>query len=322
MQLRVLAPSILSRSSLLMKLDWTSGVTRHMYSAFWSLAYEKMFDGSNTLLPLMPTGADHSAFIQLGWIIVHGFLTAQMLPICIAFPVLACTLLSPSIKIPDDILVSAFVDYLTPFESDILKRAIAELGDDRKTEFSEKSALINLVSRFGARKLPTKENLKAMIRDIAELKFIIQPLPACHLMNQGIPTCHKDFWATLTVQELHALFQSMAVTARKVVESIVPPAVYNNPNEERVFEYLLQSIGTFQTEEQAKFLRFVTGSSVFIDRQILVTFNSLSGLARRPIAHCCSCTLELSSEYDSYFEFSQEMKMVVNDQSAFIMNAM
>ena len=50
--------------------------------------------------------------------------------------------------------------------------------------------------------------------------------------------------------------------------------------------------------------------------------NSLSGLARRPIAHCCSCTLELSSEYDSYSDFTTESKMTLSDQSAFIMNAM
>ena len=46
--------------------------------------------------------------------------------------------------------------------------------------------------------------------------------------------------------------------------------------------------------EIPNFLRFVTGSSVCIGRSITVEFNNLEGLARCPIAHTCSCVLELS----------------------------
>ena len=249
------------------------GVTRDMYSAFWAVAYTLMFDRSNILIPVITAGMDRSSFTKLGRVIVHGFLTSQILPIRIAFPVLACTLLSPSIKIPDDILISTFVDSLIPYESDILKRALSDLADESTKEFSEKSALINLVSRFGARKLPTKDNLKTMIKELAEFMFVVQPLPMCHLMHQGIPTCHQNFWSMLTIEELYSIYQSMAVTARKIIESIIPPSSYNSPNEERIFGYLLQCIGNLHTDERAKFLRFVTGSSVFSDRAIFVAFN-------------------------------------------------
>ena len=59
--------------------------------------------------------------------------------------------------------------------------------------------------------------------------------------------------------------------------------------------YLRTFIGNLNHQDLHNFLRFVTGSSVDIDKKISVTLYSLSGLARRPISYTCSCTLELMS---------------------------
>ena len=45
-----------------------------------------------------------------------------------------------------------------------------------------------------------------------------------------------------------------------------------------------------QHEDLCHFMRFVTGSCVCITPEIRITLNSLSGLARRPIAHTCDCS--------------------------------
>ena len=42
---------------------------------------------------------------------------------------------------------------------------------------------------------------------------------------------------------------------------------------------------------------FTTGSSVLIAEKITISFNALSGISRRPIAHTCSCVLELIAFY-------------------------
>jgi len=84
--------------------------------------------------------------------------------------------------------------------------------------------------------------------------------------------------------------------------------------EQRVFTYLQQFIGHMKIEEVQKFLRFVTGSSVCISQSIKVTFNSLSGLARRPISHTCTSTLELSPSYVSYLDFSTEFSSVLSQE--------
>ena len=45
--------------------------------------------------------------------------------------------------------------------------------------------------------------------------------------------------------------------------------------------------------EACHFLTYTTGSSVLISQRISVTFNGLTGLARRPIGHTRGCILEL-----------------------------
>ena len=74
-------------------------------------------------------------------------------------------------------------------------------------------------------------------------------------------------------------------------------------------------------EEVGLFLRFVTGSSVAIGKDISITFNNLSGLGRRPIAHTCSCLLELSVNYSTSIEFAAEFKQVLSSDLSWIMDA-
>ena len=51
-------------------------------------------------------------------------------------------------------------------------------------------------------------------------------------------------------------------------------------------------------------------------------FNRVSGLARRPIAHTCAFTLEISTDYTNYMQFSTEMKAVLSDESSWFMDAL
>ena len=70
-----------------------------------------------------------------------------------------------------------------------------------------------------------------------------------------------------------------------------------------------------QPPELRLFLRFVTGASVCIAPKIEVTFNNLSGLARRPIAHTCDFNLELPTAYVNYEDFYGEFKAILTSTS-------
>ena len=94
---------------------------------------------------------------------------------------------------------------------------------------------------------------------------------------------------------------------------MIDDIVCRNPSQESVFCYLRQFIGNMQTDEVRAFLRFVTGSAVCSTNAIQVTFNMLTGLGGRPIAHTCSYMIELPATYQSYQEFASDFKAVLND---------
>ena len=109
--------------------------------------------------------------------------------------------------------------------------------------------------------------------------------------------------------------KAISATPSKVISNIEEPTTMN-PNEDRVYGYLLQAIGNMRTEELRRFLRFTTGSSVMRESKIKVLFNILEDLARRLIAHTCSSSLELPATYLSYVQFESELTSVLTSELA------
>ena len=50
------------------------------------------------------------------------------------------------------------------------------------------------------------------------------------------------------------------------------------------------------------------------EEDISISFNALTGIARRPIAHTCGHVLELSSTYSTYVEFVKEFSAVLSSK--------
>ena len=132
-------------------------------------------------------------------------------------------------------------------------------------------------------------------------------------MHSGVPEQHKQFWSDMGCGQLYSVYTALQASPQKLL-MMLDDVVCMNPNQESVFSYLRQFIGNMQADEVRSFLRFVTGSAACSTNALQVTFNMLTGLARRPIAHTCSYTLELSATYQSYQEFANDFKAVLNAQ--------
>ena len=105
----------------------------------------KHFDGEQLLVPAIHPNTDMSYSPILGTILSQGFMVSGFLPVRIAFPVVAASLLGPSVQIPDEILVESLVDYLTTYESSILRDVIQSTSYSACTE----ARLIEILSRLG-----------------------------------------------------------------------------------------------------------------------------------------------------------------------------
>ncbi len=252
----------------------------------------------------------------------HGYLVTGILPIRIALPTLAAMLLGPSVSLPPNTLLDSFLDYITPFERDTLKRALlqskcevfpSELHDE----------LTSTLAQFGCRVLPTPSNLMSAIQQVARYEFLTKPAAVIALINSGIPINHRAFWSAKSPSFIQIMFQRLSVSASKV-NSLLSFPECRSQQESRVCGYLRAIMGTFQPNELGLFLRFVTGSCVCIAKEIKIVFNGVSGLARIPIAHTCSSTLELPTSYSNFTDFKNDFVSILartNEEFSWRMDA-
>lgn len=68
--------------------------------------------------------------------------------------------------------------------------------------------------------------------------------------------------------------------------------------EERVCGFLRHFIQDLSFDDLARFLRFSTGTSVCCIDHIMLAFNSLEGVSRRPTANTCGCVLHLPTTFE------------------------
>lgn len=180
------------------------------------------------------------------------------------------------------------------------------------TEFvgGMQTKLTATLARFGCRQRPTVSTLQAIIIRLARFEFLTKPQVGIQAISSGIPQSHRPFWKQMTVKNFNEIYVALSASPSKVLELLNEPDV-SDSNQQRVLGYLRQYIGSMQVPEVQRFLSFVTGSSVCSTAPIIISFNSLTGAGRRPIAHTCSSQLIISSDYRSFDEFTKEFRLIL-----------
>ena len=286
------------------------GVTRDAFSAFFEETYLHFFDGTCLLHPAVHASIDMPTYSVLGEIISHAYLVAGVFPDRVAFPSLVAALLGPERIVPDPILQEIFISSLSTHEASIIMNALSVRGLTFKNTM--KTELVTILGCHGCRGIPQPSTLMQHLIQAARYTFLIQPAAALHIMNGGIPSNHRPFWKRMTVDNFYSIYSSLSVSKAKVLNLLKEPSLLSVSQEE-IYQYLKRFIGNMSGDELRTFLRFVTGSFVISVPAIDVVFNSLDGLARRPISHTCSATLEISSTYASLPEFVAEFRTVLSD---------
>ena len=214
--------------------------------------------------------------------------------------------------IPDHILSESLMEFLSEHDGTILREALHYEGaPDFPNDL--KSKVINIVSKFECSEIPAPSNLKVILLHVAKFQFLVKPLGLLYAMRSGLPIVYHGFWEEFTIEKMFDFYRSLNATPSSVIELIQEPDL-TNMAENRVYNYLLSLIGNMKQSELKLFLRFVTGSGVLLHKSIQVSFNSLSGFARRPISHTCDCRLELSVSYSSYPDFENEFLTVLHNE--------
>ena len=155
------------------------------------------------------------------------------------------------------------------------------------------------------------DTISRVIHDILNQLFIRKPCVFINDVRAGIPEVHQGFWRALSYHDFYDMYMSMSMSMQATpakVLSMLSEVTPSTPKEEAV-SYLCQYIGNMRRKE----LRV---SSVCIASRLTVCFNNVEGLARRPVVHTCGYTIELSTTYASYSEFSQEFSSILSSKEA------
>lgn len=130
------------------------GVQRDMFSAFWEQGYSMMLEGATLLTPMIHPQSDLSLFSIIGRILSHGYLVTGIIPIRIALPTLTRILLGPTATISPNVLMDSFLDNISSFDRDTLKRALA-FSNDGVFSSETRDELTSTLAKFGCRLMPT-----------------------------------------------------------------------------------------------------------------------------------------------------------------------
>jgi len=194
------------------------------------------------------------------------------------------------------------------------------LADFDSLSAQDKENLMSLFGTFGMFMIPMKRNISSLVASIARQQLLDFPAPFVEQIKSGIPHTFLDtFWSQLTVPAIDHLFREQLPTGEKVCRVMEIEEDHHTQDQLDCMYYLQQFVLQLDQEELATFLHFVTGSSVMPEK-IWIKFNTLAGEMRRPIAHTCSNTLELSTVYCSPQDLKREFMRVLYDPLCFHMS--
>ena len=173
-------------------------------------------------------------------------------------------------------MLCSLMDSLSVHDAALVKSSFEEVSSGFTAE--TRAGLITIFSRCGCQEVPTPQILKTFVLRIVLCEFILKPSAAFAEIYSGIPPQHRPFWEKAGYQGLLSLYKAKSVSAANEAEG-------SDLDQERVLTYLRQYVGSMSNEDLGQFLRFITGSSVCMPQKDDVIFNTLTAVARRPIAH-------------------------------------
>ena len=186
----------------------------------------------------------------LGRILSHGYILCGYLPVHIVFPSLCAMLLGSNVKVPADILVDSFKEYLPEIDRMHLQQCFTSRSE---ISMELKSALVSIFSRFGCLEVPTASNILRLCEQVAMYEFLIKPMAAINAISSGIASEHREFWNSMSVHDFHDLYLALTANPLKIIQLIEEPC-FTDPTQEKVFNFLLAFIGTMRADEVQRFL--------------------------------------------------------------------
>ncbi|XP_053569278.1 uncharacterized protein LOC128659724 [Bombina bombina] len=264
---------------------------------FWNQFYERRTSGTTFKIPTLHYCYQEKEWKAIARIFAYGWRFGY-LPVQLAPPFLVEVLTLPP---KESSLMDTFFNYISQPEKDILTEG---LNDFNNADIEE---IISVLSGHNCSTMPTEQNFSRLLEEIACKELLQQP---AYIINCWKPIL-REVGDCVRVKGFERILSDLKPNARKVAKFIKLPANMSL-QEATTSSYLLRFIRERDDKALSLFLRYCTGSDLFLSKPISVTFREMSNFERHPLAHTCSCELELASNYSSYIDFRAEFSQVLN----------
>lgn len=284
-----------------------NGVLRDVISEFWKLFFSAATVGAAEKVPCIRHDFQKNEWEAVGRLFVYSFVRLGYLPLQLS-PAFITTCLFGDEALSDGLLLDSFRFYVSSDERDIIDSCIA--GNLKPDD----GDLLDFLSSFKCYRNPTEQNVKEIILELAHQEIVQKP--------RYVANCWSPLFMILrklikTNDGLSKLYEERKPTPKKVIKVLEANPV--SDAERCCFDHLKRYLKSLEGHISS-FLRFVTGSDILICSTIKVTFSSLDGLSRRPVAHTCGPVLDLPSTYQSYNELVEEFSSILSDNSSLSFN--
>ena len=280
-----------------------SGVYRDVLSTFWYEVYESLMIGEEERVPCIRHDYQRLEWEAIARILIFGYNHYQYFPIRLSKTFFAHCLLGESV-VSADMLLDSFKRYVSESE-----RALIDQCLNDEIDINDKK-LLDFFTDFDCKVLLKKSKLKQILEKVAHKEIIQKP--------QYVAECWKLVLCQLTpyfpsVESIINLYDRLVPTNDRVIDTL--RVEFTNDVERECFKYLKRYWRGLDRAKLERFLKFTTGSELMLFPELQATFNQLEKASRRPIAHTCSCVLEIPSTYSSFPELREEFTHILEATS-------
>ncbi|XP_077862693.1 uncharacterized protein LOC144344694 [Saccoglossus kowalevskii] len=279
-----------------------SGVIRECFTAFWMEFYERCTIGNIYRVPFLRHDFTRSSWEAVGRIIVKGFYLAKYFPTALAQPfIMEVFLKEVNIQRDSQQLLEAYFLFVPEGEREVFNQAISDFNA------VDEEDLTDALDNHQCRKLPSADNMREIILEIAHKEIIQEPMFVADCWRKIL----LPLSSTICSDNINKFYEDKKPNPKKVIKLLQFPDQMNT-EEKIVGNHLQRYIREIDGSLLKSFLRFITGSDLMPEDPLNISFVKLSGICRRPVAHTCSNLLELPSSYDNYPDFRAEFNTILN----------
>ena len=292
------------RGNLEMGQD-TGGVFRDCLSAFWGHFYQSCSIGEDEKVSVLINSFQERKWTAIARILVKGHLQANYFPIKLCKAFLIEGFFGRSF-LDDSILLQSFLAYLSKDEREVVTCALADaLTEEQNDDW------LDFLDNFGAKSIPQGiEKVTSCLLEMAHKELIQKTRFVMNPWKEIMKPALKANASFDSVSAFLSMLKNLEPNTKQVVKMM--NATPSNNAEIDALSYLKRYIRGLQEDNLRKFLRFCTGGDVICTSEILVSFTSLEGAARRVVAHTCGLVLEVLTTYKCFPEFREEMDNILS----------